>query len=161
MRAIEDRIKSSSDMREVTARWPALAGQTIALVVQDVDGGHDELRLSFEPPEIAEAGRDNGDRMLTGDASPSTDGAGAPVATIIAAPATWVSLLDGEANMAAEIAGGRVRCVNRRDPHRIRSDEVHAVAAVLGITSIPLARTTQTPALAPSVTIRASRPRAV
>jgi hypothetical protein len=64
-----------------------------------------------------------------------------PVATIIASPSTWRSLLDGEANVVTEMTAGRLRAVNRRDTHRIRSEEMHAVAALLGLGQIPVART--------------------
>jgi hypothetical protein len=66
---------------------------------------------------------------------------GMPVATIIASPSTWRSLLDGGANVVTEMTAGRLRAVNRRDTHRIRSEEMHAVAALLGLGQIPVART--------------------
>jgi hypothetical protein len=47
----------------------------------------------------------------------------------------------GEADMVAEMTAGRLRWVSRRDGHRIRSDEVHALAAFLGLIGIPVART--------------------
>jgi hypothetical protein len=38
------------------------------------------------------------------------------------------------------MTSGRLRCVNRRDAYRIRSAEMHAVAALLGLTQVPVAR---------------------
>ena len=49
-------------------------------------------------------------------------------------------MLAGNSNMATEVLTGRVRCINKRDMHRLRSDELHAVATLLGLASIPLAR---------------------
>ena len=63
------------------------------------------------------------------------------MATLLASPATWRSLVNGEANIITESWAQRLRCVNKRDTHRIRSDEMHAVAALLGIAGIPVAHT--------------------
>ena len=43
---------------------------------------------------------------------------------------------------------GRLRCVNIRDKHRIRSDELHAFAWLLGVARTPLTRAESDPALA-------------
>jgi hypothetical protein len=52
--------------------------------------------------------------------------------------ATWIALLDGTANIMNEIVAGRLRCFNPNDTHRIRSDEVHAVGALLGLAPVPV-----------------------
>jgi hypothetical protein len=49
-------------------------------------------------------------------------------------------LLDGTANVITEIRNGRLRCLNKRDGHRVRSDEVHAIAWLLGLAQVPLTR---------------------
>ncbi|MBV9448159.1 MAG: sulfotransferase [Streptosporangiaceae bacterium] len=122
-RALAARItdRDGVSLHEVTTRWPVLSGAAVTLVVQSDDDHHEELEVSF--------------------GSAGTNGSGEPVATVIAAPATWRSLLDGRANMITEMTAGRLRCVNSRDAYRLRSDELHAVAALLGLAQIPVART--------------------
>jgi hypothetical protein len=127
-RAVGDRLRSmpGRDRQEAMAMWPAVAGQTVAIVVEDAGGDHAELRWSFA---------ETADR-------PGADGrtADQPVCTMIAGPATWRALLDGRANLVAEMTAGRLRCVNRRDGYRIRSDEVHAISWLLGLARVPLLR---------------------
>ncbi|MHB1595219.1 MAG: sulfotransferase [Streptosporangiaceae bacterium] len=122
-RALADRISAHSGQERtgsIAARWPDLAGQSIRFVV----AGREEADLIWTFP--AEAG-------------PGTDArADDPVATMIAEPAAWLALLDGRANMITEIRAGRLRCVNRRDAFRVRSDEIHAIASLLGIAQVPL-----------------------
>jgi hypothetical protein len=36
------------------------------------------------------------------------------------------------------MTASRLRCINPRDGHRLRSDEVHAAAALLGLATIPV-----------------------
>jgi protein-tyrosine sulfotransferase len=156
-RAISDQIGSRADaeVREINARWPALAGETVALVVQGTDGEHEEFHWTFgtgtngadghadgaRPPADGEHRADGNEPAAdAGGRQGQQDHGGGPVATIIAGPATWRSLLNGEANVVTEMTAGRLRCINRRDGHRIRSDELHAVAALLGLTRIPVAR---------------------
>jgi protein-tyrosine sulfotransferase len=119
-RAVATRLGQGGDavMREVGARWPALSAAVATIVVQSADGYREEVRVDF------------------GAAS-----GGEPVALLTAAPGTWRALLDGKTNVITEITAGRLRCVNSRDTHRIRSDELHAVAVLLGLARIPLART--------------------
>jgi sulfotransferase family protein len=134
VRAIGDRLRSRSDheLTEASAVWPAVAGQTVAIVAESPDGGHAELRWRF--------------RALAGGssrpaASPAGDRAAEkPVCTIIADPATWHALLSGESNLVIEMTAGRLRSINRRDGHRIRSDEVHAICWLLGLARVPLLR---------------------
>ena len=109
----------------IAARWLTLAGSTVALVVESASGGHQELHVAFDPAgacSVSAAGGHSGAQ---------------PVATLIAGPATWRTLLDRRSNLVTEITGGRLRCVNKRDSYRIRSDEVHAIAAVLGLAQVP------------------------
>jgi hypothetical protein len=126
--AIEDRLRSvpGRELQEVGAIWPAVAGQTVAIVVEDADGAHGELRWKFaERPD-----------------PPTTDGRALdqPVCTILASPESWRALLAGQANVITEMTAGRLRCVNRRDGHRIRSDELHAMSWLLGFARVPLLR---------------------
>lgn len=122
VQAIDARIASRLDSQRsaITGYWPRLAGATIGIVVQGVDGAQREMRV-----------------RLPGEGA---DGAGPPP-MVIADPATWTSLLDGKANLITEISAGRIRCVNTEDRYRIRTDELHAVAWLLGLTQVPLART--------------------
>jgi hypothetical protein len=109
-------------LRDISERWPTVAGATVAIIVQSPQGRHEELRLRFDG-----AAREGGEAD--------------PVARVMASSATWQSLLSGSANLVTEMTSGRLRCVNKRDDHRIRSDEVHALATLLGIATIPMART--------------------
>jgi hypothetical protein len=52
--------------------------------------------------------------------------------------AAALSLLDHRANVMSEILAGRLRCVNPNDSHRVRSDEVHAIGALLGLAPVPV-----------------------
>jgi hypothetical protein len=115
LQALDQRLsmRTSDDLAAFAARWPGLKTQTLALMV---DGD--------EPAER---------RWSLGDV-------GEPVATLVAGPGTWGSLLSGEANIVAELTSGRLRCVNKRDRHRIRSEELHAMTWLLGLTQIPVER---------------------
>jgi Sulfotransferase family len=136
---IGDRLGSLADheVAEAIDIWPAVAGLTIAIVVEGDGGEHAGLRWKFSARPESGA-----------DGTPArTD---QPVCTMIAGPDTWCALLLGEANVVAELTAGRLRCVNRRDGHRIRSDEVHAISWLLGLARVPLLREpgTQVPELA-------------
>jgi hypothetical protein len=134
VRAIGDRLRSRSDdeLAEACAIWPAVAGQTVAIVAESTNGDHAELRWGF--PALAGG-------LHRPATSPADDGpAGKPVCTIIADPATWHALLSGETNLVIELTAGRLRCTNRRDGHRIRSDEIHATGWLLGLARVPLVR---------------------
>jgi hypothetical protein len=127
MGAIDDRMKSwpGDELQELGVRWPALAGQTIEIVVQGAGGGQRGLRWTFEGQAAEVRGSETGTE---------------PTATMIASAATWQALLAGRANLVGEMMGGRLRCVNKRDAYRLRSDEVHAIAELLGLTRFRLAR---------------------
>jgi hypothetical protein len=130
IQALEERIGSRAlaEPDVPLLRWPELAGQTIALVVAD-NGQSREVTWKFAGAPLP---GDHADGIVSG--------AGGPVATMIADRQVWQSLLDGSANMIVEIRTGRLRCVNRRDAHRVRSDEVHAVGWLLGLAQVPLVR---------------------
>ena len=137
--ALDERLsaRTDDDLAVFTARWPALAKETLALVV---DGGEPaERRWSL--PSAPSGSAPNG------SATEQPNGTGDPVATLIAGPAIWGSLLGGETNIVTELMAGRLRCVNKRDTHRLRSEELHAITWLLGLTQIPVERT---PALAAS-----------
>jgi hypothetical protein len=142
-RVIGGRLVSLSDheVAEASAIWPSLAGQTIAIVVEGPDGDHAGLRWRFrELPHGAEDGPADG------------TGGDEPVCRMIAGSGTWRALLDGEANLVAEITSRRLRCVNRRDKYSIRSDEVHAMSWLLGLTRVPLLRVQDDGVLTAAVT---------
>lgn len=134
MRAIKDRLGSwpEVELSEVTTGWPTLAGQSIEIIAQH-DTEHARLRWAFPA-------RPDGSPAKPADHSDQADDR-EPVAVFIADPDTWHSLLEGATNVVTELGAGRLRCVNRRDGHRIRSDELHALAVLLGISRIPVART--------------------
>jgi protein-tyrosine sulfotransferase len=125
--ALDDRLASRTDddLRVFAARWPTLATKTLALIVDGDQPAERRWRLAS-----AEGGL----------AVESPDGADEPVATMIAGPAIWGSLLGGKTNIVAELTAGRLRCVNKRDTHRLRSEELHAMTWLLGLTQIPVER---------------------
>lgn len=135
IRALESRIGSASaeELAEITRRWPAVVGTTVGLVVQAPSGEHQELEWCFAPP----AGQDGSPARDNGDGQ---GGDGAQKAMVIAGPASWRSLLDRATNLVSEITSGRLRFINPHDSHRLRSEEMHAVAALLGLAQIPVAR---------------------
>jgi hypothetical protein len=115
LRALDERLsmRTDTDLEVFASRWPGLRTETLALVV---DGD--------EPAER---------RWSAGDA-------GEPAATLIAGPGTWGSLLSGETNIVTELTSGRLRCINKRDRFRLRSEELHAMTWLLGLTQIPVER---------------------
>lgn len=115
LRALDQRLsmRTDADLRVFADRWPRLLTETLALVV---DGDTPaERRWS-----LADVGE--------------------PVATLVAAPGTWGSLLSGQTNIITELTSGRLRCLNKRDRHRLRSEELHAMTWLLGLTQIPVER---------------------
>lgn len=123
--ALRARVESLGSA-DIAARWPTVAGSTVALIVEAADGGHRELRVGFDPSGACTVGAANG--------SADTE----PVARLTAEAAIWQVLLDRKSNLITEITGGRLRCVNKRDGYRIRTDEVHAIATMLGIARVPV-----------------------
>lgn len=117
--ALRERVgsRAASDPDFITSRWPVLAGQAIRFSVETAQG-RSEFTWAADP-----AGE-----LRAND----------PVVTFFGPPELWRGLLDGRVNMITEIRNGRLRCVNRRDAHRVRSDEVHAVAWLLGLAQVPL-----------------------
>jgi hypothetical protein len=105
----------------ILAQWPSVAGVTVRLVAQGPGGDHAEIRWRF--PD--------------GNGTHAPDG-GPGIPLMVASPATWMSLLDGQANLMNEVLLGRFRCVNPNDSHRARSDELHAVGALLGLAPVPV-----------------------
>jgi hypothetical protein len=108
-------MRTGTDLEVFAARWPGLQKDTLALVVDGDD-----------PTERRWSLRDIGE----------------PVATLIATPGTWTSLLSGETNVISELTAGRLRCINKRDRYRLRSEELHAMTWLLGLTQIPVERAT-------------------
>lgn len=119
--AIAERVGRYALTNEhIDRQWPGLAGQHVVLHIEGDGGAHREMRLTL------------------GDVRPAAEAA--PVARIFASTATWRALLAGESNVVTEKLAGRMRCVTERETDRIRSDELHAVAGMLGLARIPVAR---------------------
>jgi hypothetical protein len=127
LRTLDERLsaRTEDDLDVFAARWPALANETLALVVDGSDPAERRWNLAS---------------AANGTAAEHPDGTGEPVATLIAGPAIWGSLLGGETNIVTELTAGRLRCVNKRDTHRLRSEELHAMTWLLGLTQIPVER---------------------
>jgi hypothetical protein len=119
VKALRTRIASRrrADLDEITARWPAVAGATVRIIVRGSHGHQEEIRWT---PGAGDDGRE---------------------AMVVATAVAWSSLLEGRSNAVTEITAGRLRCISPTDTHRIRSDEMHAVAALLGFANMSVART--------------------
>lgn len=127
------RSQPSHKLREVAGYWPALAGKTIVIVVEDGGRGRAEICHAFPQTSAHDA-----------DSRPPDQEAG-PVfaATVAASPATWQSLLAGSANVVTELSAARIRC---SDDHAHQgciqghhpTDALRALAALLGISKIPV-----------------------
>lgn len=138
LQALEARVQSRVLAEIPSVWWPTIAGQTIALVV--ADGGRSSA-LNWTFPQLPPADGNPAGPDADGPARTTAPANAAdPVATMIATSQVWQAVLDGTANMIVEIRAGRLRCVNRRDSHRLRSDEVHAIAWLLGLVQVPLVR---------------------
>lgn len=122
----------SHKLREIAGYWPALAGKTIVILVEDGGRQRAELPQTFPPASAHDAdGRPPGPEVAA--------------ATITASPATWQSLLDGSSNVVTELSAGRIRCSDDHGhPGCIQghhpTDALRAVAALLGVSKIPVAR---------------------
>lgn len=133
MRDITERVRTAraGGLDGILDRWPAVAGTSVGLVVQAVGGAYERSDVRFAADGAGE----------------DADDADRPV--IIAGPSSWRALLTGTTNLVSEITSGRLRVVNPNDPYRIRSEEIHAVAALLGVAQIPVARRAEPEVVAP------------
>lgn len=130
IQALRDRLESGAVAmgNKILSQWPSVAGVTVRLIAESTGGAHAEVSCQFpdapnghgtHPPVTSQNG-DHGTALMT------------------ASSATWISLLDHKANVMSEILAGRLRCVNPNDSHRMRSDEVHAIGALLGLAPVPV-----------------------
>jgi len=122
---------SPEELRTIRTHWPFLGQQGIQLIVQAADGDHRALRWSVddaqEPVQSA------------ADTSQGENGEARPV-TLIADPATWHALLAGTANLEAEKKARRLRHLGKPASRDSGWDELHAVAALLGLSPVPAGR---------------------
>jgi Sulfotransferase family len=125
IRVLRERLKNGSAAmhQAILAQWPSVAGATVRLVVESPDGDHAGINWRFT----------DGD----GTNLPAVAADSAGIQLMAASPATWMSLLERNANIVDEIIAARVRCFNPRNPY-LRSDEVHAVCALLGLATVPV-----------------------
>jgi hypothetical protein len=126
IRAIRERIESlpEAEHEEISRHWPTVTN--LKILVQGPGGSGDELVWNVPAAAAADG---------LADEEPSDK-----LALFIASPATWMSVLAGESNPITAITSGRLRCVNPREPNALGSDENHALGALLGLTSMPVAR---------------------
>lgn len=130
--------RTVDELNEAARRWPALAGETMLLVVTD-GSAHEELTLQFPQAMHQGTAADDAPAHPTADPAVRVDAPGL-AATVIGSPETWQAILTGKANLITEIRRGRLRCINKRDAYRVRSDEIHAIAWLLGVAQVPLVR---------------------
>jgi protein-tyrosine sulfotransferase len=123
---IASRLGSVPDdrLRGLARRWPAAAGRNLVIAVQP-DGtrpGHCWTVSCADSAVTIRQGQTRSDAATT----------------ILASPATWRALLDGEANFAAEARAGRVRLLDiSAGPHASqmtdRPAQMRLVAHLLGL----------------------------
>jgi hypothetical protein len=118
-----------STIQEIATSWPSVAETEFSMVIESPDGHHEELRWHFAPSTFAPVFGASG-----------RGGTGKDLTRLIAPPSTWLAMLEGRSNVVSEITGGHLRCISPSDVFRIRSNELHAVAAALGLAKIPVAR---------------------
>jgi protein-tyrosine sulfotransferase len=116
----------------LAASWPESASRQIALVIGPVQGSGPALgwTISYD---------DSGLAVRVG-AAPDQAGA-----AIEATGVTWLSILNGRANMAGELRAGRLRVTipadrPRREPPGGVLPEAHLLAYLLGLSTQPPAR---------------------
>jgi hypothetical protein len=142
VQTLRDRLAESSGMRaRVLAQWPSVAGSAVRLIAESPAGEFAEITWQFASADGAapDGALANGGDTTTHQAAPAA-GAGA-ASMMVASPATWTSLLGRQVNLVEAIADGRLRCFNPKDQHRVRSDEIHATAALLGFATVPVDHT--------------------
>ncbi len=123
MSAIRSQIESRrpAELADIAFRWPTVAGTTVGIIVEAASGQYEEFRWQF--PGATPEDEEHQD-----------------IPRFIAGPDAWMSVLEGRSNLVSEITGSRLRCINPKNPERLRSDEIHAIGALLGVARMPVAR---------------------
>jgi hypothetical protein len=135
--ALVERMRAQADdAGQIATRWPAVAGLSVAVIVDDAAGPREAFRWTFagggsggtggtgERPHAPQAPAEPGPARLTGTAQ------------------TWLALLDGRSDLVTEIASGRLRLTGQEGARRPPRDLMHATAALLGLASlIPVLQT--------------------
>jgi protein-tyrosine sulfotransferase len=136
--AISSRLRSrqSAGLREITANWPSVAGVTIRLVVQADDGETAEVRWRFDDDAEVRGGTLASSQAGDLGQRPA-EGSDQSIA-VVASPDSWLSLLAGRANLITEMTTSRMRFITVEGAHRLRVDEIHVVADLLGLNSVPV-----------------------
>lgn len=122
------RSRSAAELERLREFYPGVSERVLALVVDDGAGMRRELEWSFAAALRA-----------AGVAGANDDGDGGRLeVSLTAGPATWQSLLAGEANPMIEAKAGRLRILpGPGNPSRLPLRELRAIAALAGLTQIP------------------------
>jgi hypothetical protein len=136
MRAIAERITSrdADERRNIPQRWDSVTDTSIRFIAQSEDGLHQEMRWNFSKPDATL------EELLTWPASADGGHDGTELTLFIGTPAAWLDILSERSSLVVEMSRSRLRCIDPTGNHRLRSDRVHAVSALLGLTQIPVAR---------------------
>jgi protein-tyrosine sulfotransferase len=136
IRAIAERITTgdAAGRRDIPQRWTSVADTSVRFIVQSADGRYREMRWNFSAPDVPL------EELLAWQASAAGGHDGAQLTLFIGTPAAWLDILSERSNLVVEMSGSRLRCIDPTGNHRLRSDRVHAVSALLGLTQIPVAR---------------------
>lgn len=136
MRAIAERITSgdAAERRSIPQRWKSLADTSVRFVVQSADGRYQEMRWNFSAPDVPL------EELLTWQSRAAGGHDGAQLTLFTGSPTAWLDILSERSNLVVEMSESRLRCIDPTGNLQLRSDRVHAVSALLGLTQIPVAR---------------------
>jgi Sulfotransferase family len=112
-------------LRDLARRWPAVSGRNLVIAVQPADGTGRKRCWTVSCA----------DSVLTVRRGETP---GEATTAVLASPATWQALLEGQANFAAEARAGRLRLLDvSAGPHANATTDLpaegHLVAHLLGL----------------------------
>jgi hypothetical protein len=114
-------------LRDLARRWPAAAGRNLVIAVQPSNGIRPRHCWTVSCADSA---------LTVSQGETRSDA----TTTVLASPATWQALLDGQVNFAAEFRAGRLRLLNiSAGPHANETAHpnltagMHLIAYLLGL----------------------------
>jgi hypothetical protein len=92
------------------------------------------MRWNFSAPDVPL------EELLTWQSRADGGHDGAQLTLFTGSPTAWLDILSERSNLVVEMSESRLRCIDPTGNLQLRSDRVHAVSALLGLTQIPVAR---------------------
>jgi protein-tyrosine sulfotransferase len=138
---IASRLGSAREdqIRNAARRWPDAVGRTLVIAVQPSQGSGQGRRMRIS---CADSALTISQEATTGSQEATTgsqgETGGEAAITLLASPGTWQALLEGRANVAAEMRAGRLLLGDTSGgPHAIEATtlraEMHMIAHLLGL----------------------------